>query len=96
MSEDGEISRSTGAISIGSARDRLTFAERLQTVIGYPEAEEVIGGNEAVVISIIQHIPAWSCLILLLSIIRLFVLVDSFISYTRTFIHDTEPYLLLC
>ncbi|KAK3807676.1 MAG: hypothetical protein J3Q66DRAFT_356103 [Benniella sp.] len=43
MSEDGEISRSIGAISIGSARDRLTFAERLQTVIGYPEVEEVIG-----------------------------------------------------
>ncbi|KAK3811291.1 MAG: hypothetical protein J3Q66DRAFT_404671 [Benniella sp.] len=47
MSEDGEISRSTGAISNGSARDTLIFAERLQMVIGYPESEEVIGGNEA-------------------------------------------------
>lgn len=62
MSEDGEISRSTGAISVGSARDRLTFAERLQTVIGYPDVEEVIGGNRAVAISALQRILA--CLVL--------------------------------
>ena len=67
MSEDGEISRSTGAISIGSARDRLTFDERLQTVFGYSVAEEVFGGNDAVVISTIQHTLVWSCLILVLS-----------------------------
>ncbi|KAI8605057.1 hypothetical protein EDD21DRAFT_173504 [Dissophora ornata] len=43
VSEDGEISKSTSAISYGSPRDKKTIAQKLQAAFGYPEVEEFIG-----------------------------------------------------
>ncbi|KAI7822657.1 hypothetical protein BC939DRAFT_503666 [Gamsiella multidivaricata] len=43
MSEDGDISKSTNAISYGSPRDKKTIAEKLQAAFGFPEVEEFVG-----------------------------------------------------
>ncbi|KAG0373479.1 Sterol 3-beta-glucosyltransferase [Mortierella sp. AD032] len=43
VSQDRDISKSTSGISLGSARDRKTVAEKLQAAFGYPELEDFIG-----------------------------------------------------